>query len=390
MRIFADIATHDSTGVAPGGRIIRTDSTPVAGTDTPTNGQFVFTVPEGAALEVDSTSFWFPQDDLNSIPSQTAAEFLVRYPMYDHILYNFYLDNVDVTSLDLAAFATLPASGNTTPALLAPGISAPASARCQLGRGSGAGDVGMVPNSLALSPASAARASNVYGCILTTTIDLWDYNPCYIDVTGGFVPPTSKIFLAGFPLESVNGARTPGNDDFNGNAGSAIAIATDIAAAINDAANSFSVFVVAVVDPANPTRIELRPIPATFTGLTLTQAANGISVVESHPGTDEVMMWWKVSESSTTEDQGFSNQGATAGLNDPAVKSLVEIEQEPAALRVYASVDDGVSWFQVPYLEPIDLVSAGTELRLCFVNLGSTRTYLHGFCVLFPDLPAPL
>ena len=349
----------------------------------------MFTVPEGAALEVDPTSFWFPQEDVNSIPSQTAAEFLIRYPMYDHILYNFYLDNVDVTSLDIAAFATLPNAGNTTPVYAAPGVTAPASARCQLGRASGS-DVGMVPNSLALSPASAARASNVYGCILTTTIDLWDYNPCYIDVTGGFVPPTSKIFLAGFPLESVNGARTPGNDDFNGNAGSAIAITTDIAAAINDAANSFSAFVVAFVDPANPTRVELRPVPSTFTGLTLTQAANGISVVESHPGTDEVMMWWRVFSSSTTEDQGFSNQGATAGLNDPAVKSMAETAQEPADLRVYASVDDGLNWIQVTYLEPIDLTNAGSELRLCFVNVGSNRFYLNGFCVLFPDLPAPL
>ena len=386
MRIFADIATHDSTGVAPGGRIIRTDSTPVAGTDTPTNGQFVFTVPEGAALEVDTSSFWFPQEDVNSIPSQTAAEFLIRYPMYDHILYNFYLDNVDVTSLDIAAFATLPNAGNTTPVYAAPGVTAPASARCQLGRASGS-DVGMVPNSLALSPASAARASNVYGCILTTTIDLWDYNPCYIDVTG-VVPATSKIFLAGVQLEAVAGA--PGVDQFDQSSGVPATIATNIAAAINSSPpNSFS-FATAFVDPANPTRVEIRPVPSTFTGLTLTQAANGISVVESHPGTDEVMMWWRVFSSSTTEDQGFSNQGATAGLNSPAIKSMTETAQEPAALRVYASVDDGLNWIQVTYLEPIDLTNAGSELRLCFVNVGSNRFYLNGFCVLFPDLPAPL
>ena len=45
MRIFTDIATHDTAGVAPGGRIIRTDSSPEEGDVTPVNGKFIFTVP---------------------------------------------------------------------------------------------------------------------------------------------------------------------------------------------------------------------------------------------------------------------------------------------------------------------------------------------------------
>ena len=101
-------------------------------------------------------------------------------------------------------------------------------------------------------------------------------------------------------------------------------------------------------------------------------------------------MWWKVGLESTTEDQGFEGQGPGVGENSPAIKSHTELNPEPTNLFVYASVDDGVSWFQIPYLEPVDLVTAGTELRLCFVNASQQKAYLHGFCVLFPDLLPPL
>ena len=386
MRIFTDIATHDTAGVAPGGRIIRTDSSPEEGDVTPVNGKFIFTVPEGAALEIDSSSFYFPQEDADSIPSRTAAEFLIRYPMYDHILYNFYLDNEDMGGIDLAPFATLPDSTNTTPAYPSFTIVPPSQARCQAGRTSGT-DVGMVPNSLAMLPRTAAGSNTFYGCILTETVDLWPYNPCYIDVLGP-VPPTSTITIAGFVLTAVNGA--PGVDEFDISSGNAVTIAANITNAINLGTNSFSGFVTATVDPTNPTRVQLRPVPASNTSVTLTAAANNIEVVESHPGTDEVMMWWKVGLESTTEDQGFAGQGPGAGENSPAIKSHTETNPEPPNLFVYASVDDGVSWFQIPYLEPVDLVTAGTELRLCFVNAGQQKAYLHGFCVLFPDLLPPL
>ena len=383
MRIFTDIAEHDTSGAAPGGRITRTDSKPEVGDTTAVNGKWVFTVPDGAALEVDKNSYWFPVD-ANSIPAKAAAEFLIRYPMYDHILYNFYIDNVDLTGLDTTGFATFPASGNTTPAYTNP-LLPPSAARCQLGRGTGL-DVGMVPNSLAILPRSEARSSNVYGCVITTTIDLWQYNPCYIDVDGA-VPPTSTITIGGVFLTATAGV--PVVDQFQ-IGGSAAATATNIANAINLVTNSFSTFVTATVDPAIPTRVQLRPVPSTNTTVTLTAAANNISVVQSHPGTDEVMMWWKASTESVTEDQGFAASGPGAGVNAPSIKSQIELADEIADLLVYASVDNGVNWFRVNYLTPVDLVNAGTELRLCFVNTGSTKLYLHGFTVLFPDLLAPL
>ena len=385
MRIFTDIASHDTSGVAPGGRITRTDSTPEAGGTTPVNGKWVFTVPEGAALEVDENSYWFPMD-ANSIPAQTAAEFLIRYPMYDHILYNFYIDNEDVTGLDTTAFATFPAAGNTTPAYTDP-LVPPSAARCQLGRGAGAGDVGMVPNSLAILPKSEARTSNVYGCVITAAIDLWQYNPCYIDVAGAVVAG-STITIAGVLLTAINGAA--GVDQFDISSGVAATITTNIINAINLGSNSFSTFVTATVDPTVPTRIQLRPVPATNTTVTLTATGTNLSVVQSHPGTDEVMLWWKASTGDVTEDQGFAAQGPGAGTNTPAIKSQTEADPDVSALLVYASVDNGVNWSRVSFLTPVDLTNAGTQLRLCFVNRGSTKRYLHGFAVLFPDLLAPL
>ena len=388
MRIFADIASHDTSGVAPGGRITRTDSSPEAGGTTAVNGKWVFTVPEGAALEVGKNSYWFPVD-ANSIPAQTAAEFLIRYPMYDHISYNFYLDNEDVTGLDTTSFSTFPAAGNTTPAYtdtLVP----PLAARCQLGRGAGAGDVGMAPNSLAILPMSEARASNVYGCVITGTIDLWEYNPCYIEVNDPLTLVDGDVVnLAGIPLTARAGA--PVADEFQ-IGGSAAATATNIANAINLGTNSFSGFVSAVIDPTVPSRVQLRPIPSTNTTVTVTVGVGitGYTIVESHPGTDEVMMWWQTALDTTTEDQGFAAQGPGTGTNTPAIKSHTELPSEFATLLVYASVDDGVNWFLAPYLEPVDLVSAGTKLRLCFVNTGDQKVFLHGFCVLFPDLLPPL
>ncbi len=385
MRIFADIASHDTSGVSPGGRILRTDSTPEVGEVTPVNGKWVFTVPEGAALEVDSSSYWFPVD-ANSIPSQAAAEFLIRYPMYDHIVYNFYLDNEDESAFEVGAFGTFPSAGNTTPAY-SDSLVPPSSVRCQLGRASG-GDVGMVPNGLAILPRSEARAANVYGCVLTKTIDLWDYNPCYIEVND---PVTlgdgDAVLIAGIALTARAGP--PVADEFQ-IAGTAAATATNIANAVNLGTNSFSGFVTAVVDPLISNRVQLRPVPATNTTVTVSSGAAGYTIVESHPGTDEMLMWWRLSLDSTTEDQGYTTQGPNAGENNPSIKSHTEVPADITSVLVYASVDDGINWFQVPYLEPIDLTNAGTELRLCFLNIGDQKWNLHGFCVLFPDLLPPI
>jgi hypothetical protein len=208
-------------------------------------------------------------------------------------------------------------------------------------------------------PRSDARAAPVYGCAVTATIDLWEYNPCYIEVIASPAAVGAVISIGGVSLLGFAGARTPGSNNFNATAGSSA--------------------------------LKAAHVVATNTAVTVTTSAAGsYTVVESHPGTDEVMLWWKVSGSSTSEDLGFSNKGTSAGQNSPAIKTLTETDPEIAPLLVYASVDNGVSWSLVPYLEPVDLVGAGSDLRVCFINTGTASLYLHGFCVLFPDLLPPL
>jgi hypothetical protein len=102
------------------------------------------------------------------------------------------------------------------------------------------------------------------------------------------------------------------------------------------------------------------------------------------------MLWWKIAKMVTSEDRVSSGEGASEGENTPALRSLQEIDQEDSDLLVYASVDNGTSWYRVYYLEPIDLVDAGIDLRIAFLNVGTERIYMLGFCTLFPDLPAPV
>jgi hypothetical protein len=388
MRIFTDIASHSDAGVAPGGRIIRTDSTPEQGTLTPTNGQWVFPVPEGAALTVDSDSFWFPQSDLSSIPSKTASEFLIRYPMYEHIIYNFYLENSDVDAFDLTNPTPQPQTGTTTPPFPVPALGSHTVPRCQLGGPTGAPAAGMVPNSLAMLPRTEGRTNDLYGSLVTAMIDLWYFNPCYIEIIDPVTLVNGDIIsLDGIPMTAMLVVANP--DEFLLVPGDAAATATNLANAINDAANSFSTLVLATIDPTVSTRIQLRPVPPTNTQVTVVASVVGFTIVEAHPGTDEVMMWWKINRMSVTEDQGYT-QATTPTGNSPSIKSLVEIGEEDPSLLVYASVDDGTSWYRIPYLEPIDLINAGTQLRVAFLNTGTSKLYLEGFCVLFPDLLAPL
>jgi hypothetical protein len=389
VRIFTDLSSHDSSapGGHTGGRIVRTDSTPALGESTVINGKFVFPVPEGAALTVDTDSFYFPQEDVDSIPSRTAAEFLIRYPMYDHITYNFYLDNEDVLSFETAVPPhPLPNTGNTTPAMASTASGGGLAPRCQLGNPAGSG---MCPQSLGMLPLNSLGGGNhYYGSVATTMIDLWYFNPCYISVPGA-VNVGDTLLIDGIPLIGVAGVRASGSDNYSVDA-PPNAVAADLVAAINDAANSFATRVLATIDPTDNTKVQLRPVPPTNTAVTVTQSVgSSFTIVESHPGTDEVMMWWEVNRMSTSEDQGPDASGHS-GPNTPAYKSLLQIAEEDPELLVYASVNDGVSWYRVPYLEPIDLINAGTQLRVAFINLGSTKLYLSGFCVLFPDLLAPL
>ena len=277
MQVVVNIASN---------QIVSTSSEPEVGGTTTVNGQYLFIPPPGVAITVDNTSYLLPQD-AGSLPVQAATELLVRFPMYDHVLYNYLLEDADIADLDVSSGAPQPASGTVTPASpawdTAGLVAGPNGPRCQVGRGSGP-PLGIAPGSVAILGRNDNRtAGATFGALVTATEDLTPFNP-------------------------------------------------------------------------------------------------------GNPGTDDVMMWWEVARVSTSEDI-ITGYGATAGVNQPAIRSLEKIDQEPSGLFVYVSVDNGATWFEADYLQPLDLAVPGTDLRIAFLNAGTEKLYLLGFAMLFQDLP---
>lgn len=103
-----------------------------------------------------------------------------------------------------------------------------------------------------------------------------------------------------------------------------------------------------------------------------------------NPGTDEVLIWWKVGRMTTSEDivQGYNS---TLNQNSPSIKNL-EISP-PGSVLCYASIDNGVTWVQVKYMTPTALAASGINLRVALINEGPEKLYLLGLVILFPNLP---
>jgi len=141
------------------------------------------------------------------------------------------------------------------------------------------------------------------------------------------------------------------------------------------------------IAPNSVAMLPINPNAASTTyGCIITDTLDITSFNPGNPGTDEVMVWWKVAQMSTTEDI-VTGYNITGSLNTPARKTLDETSQTPPGLLVYASVDDGVTWRQVQHLQPTDLVTPGMDLRLAFVNDSAAKIHLLGYVVMFPDLP---
>jgi hypothetical protein len=107
-----------------------------------------------------------------------------------------------------------------------------------------------------------------------------------------------------------------------------------------------------------------------------------ISAATSGAGAREFVVYWRL-YSFTTSDDVMSDYGATAGLNDPAIRSISEADQEPTDFQVYLSLDDGAVYFPVGRLEPIAFCVPGTSLRLAFRNDSASKIYLGNYALLF-------
>lgn len=328
MRAIIDLASS---------RILGTEATPDVGQSSVVNGKYVFPIPEGAAVVVDSSTVVFPQANPNSLTTQAAGELLVRYPMFSNILYNALVEDTDVAAFDLTA--TGP-GGIISRAMIGRAVGAPPA-------------VGISPNNIVILPQNNATATPRPGCLVTDTITsipgadeamLWwciayidateDVNhgtgataglniPAYRTLTEtdqepagltvylsndngttweeatrliptdlsatGFgdtkaaatatvlVSPVAAgtvLAIGGLPLTAVAGPRTSGSNNFNGSAGSVAAIAADIIAAINDPNNAFTSLCTAASGGGG--LVNLTAVP-------LGSLGNAITLATSHP-----------------------------------------------------------------------------------------------------------
>lgn len=238
-------------------RLVQATAEPISPGDSLTvNGKYLIPCPDGAAYEVSTT------DNAAGVAGKAASALLVRYPMYENVAYNFFLDATGMDGIDTA---------NPVPGPI--GLTRP---RCMLGRGgAGPAPTGAAVNSVAILPQNNYAAVAEPGLLVTSTIDI-----------------------------------------------------------------------------------------------------SGTAPV----GTDEVLVWWHVAQFNTSQDT------VTGTDPEPAIRTLTYSNQEPAGLAVYASNDNGTTWYSVDRLLPVSLVNPGTDLRLAFVNTGTTRIYLLGFAILYSEV----
>lgn len=93
-------------------------------------------------------------------------------------------------------------------------------------------------------------------------------------------------------------------------------------------------------------------------------------------------VWWKLYDFAITEDV-MSDHGATAGQNEPAIRTLLEVVQEPSDFEVYLSPNNGGSWAQVRRMAPLLACDPTASVRLAFVNRGTVKRYVTSYAVLF-------
>jgi len=100
-------------------------------------------------------------------------------------------------------------------------------------------------------------------------------------------------------------------------------------------------------------------------------------------GAMEFAVYWYLYEFDTTADVR-SEFGATAGLNTPALRQVVELDQEPSDFEVFISVNDGGNFFPVDRLIPIAFCNPALLIRLAFKNTNSLRKrYIAHYGILF-------
>ena len=134
-----------------------------------------------------------------------------------------------------------------------------------------------------------------------------------------------------------------------------------------------------------PTHTALLPLNDTMTptrpGLLISKEID-LSAYTGAAGADQFVLYWKLYDFDVQHDIA-SDYGITAGQNDPAVRHVLEANQEPSGFSVYISPDNGAHWCSVGLMEPVAFCQATTSIRVAFMNTGSTKKYLAAYAVMF-------
>lgn len=129
-------------------------------------------------------------------------------------------------------------------------------------------------------------------------------------------------------------------------------------------------------DPVHPNSLPNHP------GLLMTKeidlSAYTIDPVTGNPvGADEFMLYWKLYEFDATHDV------ATGTTNDPAIRSVLESDQEPVGFSAYLSPDNGATWCRAGLQESVAFCNKTKRIRVAFLNTSSKKVYIAVFGVLF-------
>ena len=128
-----------------------------------------------------------------------------------------------------------------------------------------------------------------------------------------------------------------------------------------------------------PTHTALLPVNDTGTvqrpGLLITKEIDLTTYAPD--GADNFMVYWKLFDFHTAPDVVNGSQ------NDPAVRSILEPDQEPMGFAAYLSPDDGATWCEVGLLEPVGFCDKTKKIRLAFVNRSPNKVYVATYAVLF-------
>ena len=135
-----------------------------------------------------------------------------------------------------------------------------------------------------------------------------------------------------------------------------------------------------------PNSTALMPVNGSLTpprpGMMVTEEID-ITPYTGEAGTDEFMVYWRLYAFDTSHDISGGLYGKQAGVNEPAIRSIIEIVQEPSGFTAYLTIDDGVNWFEVGRLEPIAFCCKAHKVRLAFRNDSPTKIHVASFAFMF-------